>query len=459
MKIAIAFHPINSMGGIINHTEHLAAGLKELGHEVELLEMVWSNTVRRRSWKRERDTDQSVFGCRVCQYGGWELTTENRIKYKGEHRHNARKRLNSYDLVIWTVSAPSTGKINDGNEDWMDLYRLDCPQIAIVHDGNVQHLGAHLLKVTELAKKLYVAAVHPCAYHGCAGVPAPRALILNPQPPRETDTLPWAKRTAGFLSCQTFKRWKRVDDLVRAIPYMPKKMVKLIAGGGIEHNYLTSVDKCRPEYFFPANHPQFPGARIWDTALEHGMEFSEYIANEQRDKHLQKLRCLVDPSWSNSYAKIGDHFNRVVVDAIRVGAIPIAHPLGISTNKDGIGEVFKPWVHYVPLPVEGTDEEYAARVAEACTSLDPEKAEEIRKAGAELFENFDRVKVASQFIELMQGKPTGWYGKLEVGEPNDKMREKCTKLMEKRFTKKDRPKKVKVGWFTRLFGWLWNWRK
>jgi glycosyltransferase involved in cell wall biosynthesis len=459
MKIAIAFHPINSMGGIINHTEHLAAGLMELGHQVELLEMVWSNTVRRRSWKRERPTDQSVFGCRVCQYGGWELPADNRVKYKGDHRHAARKRLNSYDLVIWTVSAPSTGKINDGNEDWMDLYRLDVPQIAVVHDGNVQHLGAHLLKVSELAKKLFVAAVHPCAYHGCGVVPVPRALIFNPQPPMLESITPWADRKAGFLSCQTFKRWKRVDDLIRAIPHLPKKLVKKIAGGGIEHNYLTSKEKCREEYFFPANHPKFPGQRIWDTALKHGMEFSEYITNEKRDEILMKLRCLVDPSWSRSYAKIGDHFNRVVVDAIRVGAIPIAHPLGISTNVEGEGEVFKPWVHYIPLPVEGTDEEYAARIEEACTSLDPAKALQMQLAGQELFANFDRTRVAEQFIELMQGKPTGWYGTLEVGEATDKIREKCDKLMTKRFTRKTPVKSKKQGILGRMFDWLCFWGK
>ena len=36
MKIAIVLYEINDLGGIINHTEVLAKGFKELGHSVEL---------------------------------------------------------------------------------------------------------------------------------------------------------------------------------------------------------------------------------------------------------------------------------------------------------------------------------------------------------------------------------------------------------------------------------------
>ena len=36
MKIAIVLYDINQIGGIINHTEVLAKGFKELGHSVDL---------------------------------------------------------------------------------------------------------------------------------------------------------------------------------------------------------------------------------------------------------------------------------------------------------------------------------------------------------------------------------------------------------------------------------------
>ena len=36
MKIGIVLYDINQIGGIINHTEVLAKGFKELGHSVDL---------------------------------------------------------------------------------------------------------------------------------------------------------------------------------------------------------------------------------------------------------------------------------------------------------------------------------------------------------------------------------------------------------------------------------------
>ena len=39
MKVAICLYDINDLGGIINHTEWLAQGLKELGARVDLLQL------------------------------------------------------------------------------------------------------------------------------------------------------------------------------------------------------------------------------------------------------------------------------------------------------------------------------------------------------------------------------------------------------------------------------------
>ena len=40
MKILITMYNINSPGGIINHNENLIAGLQNIGHEVNFVELV-----------------------------------------------------------------------------------------------------------------------------------------------------------------------------------------------------------------------------------------------------------------------------------------------------------------------------------------------------------------------------------------------------------------------------------
>jgi hypothetical protein len=140
----------------------------------------------------------------------------------------------------------------------------------------------------------------------------PRALIFNPQNLASlTRNNDWKNRKNSFISMQTFKGWKHVDDLVRAIPHVSKNTRKLMAGGGIEHNYMTSVDKCKPQYFVseekdPDINPIHYGRKIWDVALEHGMEWLGYLRQERIRFLLRQSKVVIDPSWSVAYAKVGD---------------------------------------------------------------------------------------------------------------------------------------------------------
>lgn len=421
MKIAITMYDINNPGGIINHTEELARGFQAMGHTVDLLQLCWKDKVKEQKKKDRTGFSAGAFNIPVAQGHGWIFPASKRIPYKGKYlREQAQKRLNAYDLVIWTIPVPTQQAANEKNMDWLDLYKLSAPQILVIHDGNMLKAYPHITVAIEQAKGsafVGLACVHPCAYHGAAGLAVPRAMILNPQPPAPQTILPWAQRARGFLSCQTFKGWKRVHELIEAIAYLPDPVTavstRLVAGGGIEHNYLTSVDKCKPQYHHQAG-SKWPGRKFWDVALENGMNFLGYISNQERDRILGETTCLIDPSWSKSYAKVGDHFNRVVVDAIRMGAVPLARPLGISTNLAGEGEVFKAGEAYVAIPQDATPQQYADKIREACEMPDY-VARAYQEAGQELFKHFDRNKIASQFLDLATGFDTGYYGKLETG--------------------------------------------
>jgi|TARA_R110002020_G_scaffold123057_2_gene279056 glycosyltransferase involved in cell wall biosynthesis len=236
---------------------------------------------------------------------------------------------------------------------------------------------------------------------------------------------------------QTFKGWKHVDDLVRAIPHLPSSFQKRMAGGGIEHNYMTSKDKCKENYFVsPERDPdieyQHHGKKIWDVALQYGMEWHGYLTEAQVRQHLREVKCIIDPSWSVAYSKIGDHFNRVIVDGIIEGAIPIARNYGVATNEEGEGEVFKPSENYMMVPHDATPQEFASVIIETI-NLNQDWVEDIQENNRKLLQHFERERVALQYLSLANQQPTGFYNKLETGTVSEHVSNKTKEVMSNFF--------------------------
>ena len=93
MKVLITMYDINNPGGIINHNENLIAGLKELGHEVDFVELLWRE---RSSEKRVSDKtgfEEKHSGYPVHQGKGWLFPVQKRIPYKGREKHCVVARL------------------------------------------------------------------------------------------------------------------------------------------------------------------------------------------------------------------------------------------------------------------------------------------------------------------------------------------------------------------------------
>tara|TARA_R110000744_G_scaffold44267_3_gene98880 strand:- start:7204 stop:8553 length:1350 start_codon:yes stop_codon:yes gene_type:complete len=433
MKVLITMYGINSPGGIINHNENLIAGLKMCGHEVDFVELLWRNTTKGKTTKHKDNYERGASGIPVHQGKGWLFPKEKRIPYKGKQNINKWKEFaNKFDVIIWQIPVPTKQRDNTGNMDWTELYNLNesVKQVAVIHDGNMRKSYPWISYISKHLNGL--ACVHPCGYHGASVLNTPRALILNPQNVDKAlfgkEEKSWTERKKGFISLQTFKGWKHVDDLVRAIPHMNLETAKVMAGGGIEHNYMTSENKCKPNYFVseekdPDILSSFHGHKIWDVAMQHKMEWLGYICQQEAKQIMGGLRCLIDPSWSVAYAKIGDHFNRVLVDGIIEGLIPIARNFGVSTNEEGIGEVFKPNTNYIMVPHDATPKEFAETV-EYTLNLSEENAGFIRHKNKELLKHFERERVASDYVNLAFGLPTGFYNKLETGVISEQVKEK-----------------------------------
>lgn len=398
MKIMIALHKCMDLGGIINHTEQLIGGLKDEGHQVHLCEFVWSDKAHGNLKTGDFMTGPS--GTPYNQGKGWNFHSDQRIAYKGPaNLYQAKQLLNEYDMVVWTVPVPSKNKDNMGNSDWVELYDLDpkVKQIAFIHDGNASKGSSHMIAIQH--KLTAIACVHPCAVNGARIFSPPRALVVNPQFNPVRATYGWNEKQTGFVNMQTFKAWKHVHELVEAVAYLPDKHkdeLREIAGMGIEYRYMTSEDKCKPQYFHPESDRWFSEQKMWYVALMNGMSHHDYWNDDEVDMWLKQARVLVDPSWSNNYSQNGGHFNRVVVDAMIRGAIPVARRLGMGD------EVFKAGQHYVEIPQSASAQEYADIILEA--SYMPEsKAQEMRNENVSLLPMFDRRVVARRLVKLAHG--------------------------------------------------------
>jgi len=424
MKVALVIYPISDLGGIINHVEELAFGLRELGHQVNFHILYYQDFFRRPYQDRELLRRGWVNGafCVVNQQAGWNAVPwKHKLSYKGEENLKKTKdTLSKYDLVIWEVPVPSKSKANQGNSDWLYLYSACQKSIAILHDGN-------LFNIPWIAgiRKYFdgIACVHECAFNLGRNLDVPRALILNPQDLSGIEEVyDYDKRSPGFLSLQVFKSWKHVDNLIRAIPYMGDHIKKFVAGGGIEQRYMVSKDKVKDKYYCrEAEDPDLPefletsNTRIWDRALHYGMDYLGFISPFKRDVILSQVRTLVDSSWSRRYNKYGSHFNRVIVDAIKRGTIPIAINLGMSNDSSGVGQVFKPNENYIMIPYDAIPKEYG-KIVEYGSSLSKDEAEAIISNNYNLMYMFDRKKIAQDFIDLANGKACGLFNKRVRGK-------------------------------------------
>lgn len=414
MKIMMVMHTFNNFGGIINHCEHLMAGLKELGHDVNFAYLKGTKTVRPVEISKELKDGWEIgvgSGYPVHQGDGW-IAPYYSYKVK-ESIDKFVDDANKHDIVIWQSIFGFKNKDTEKYKDWLPMIEnVKAKQIVIIHDANLKKLYPWI----SLFEKHFagLACVHPAAYESADFMSTPRALILNPQDIAGVPPTPqFAGRENKILSIQTFKRWKRVDDLIRAVPYM-KNVKTLVGGYGIEAAYMMSKDKCKEEYFATTQYDpdvtsDREGKRIWENAENSGnFEYLGFISGAKRDEILKTSKFLVDPSWSNTF---GEHFNRVVVDSMRIGTVPIAVNFGVSNNEEGNGVVLKAGVNYCMLKKSYTPKQYGEAIAEYCDMPESEYMRIVQN-NYELIQQFDRKHIAQHYLDLADQKPTGYLTEL-----------------------------------------------
>lgn len=369
-KILIPIHKIEDPGGIINWVEHLCHGLKQNNCDVTLVRPEYKRECKAKGFSI-RDTLKTYSGIEHEQRWGWYFPKENRIPLQST---DWIAYTDQFDLVIWAVPVPAKTR---RFYKWKDLYDIRTPQIMVIHDGNLNNLYDCAYEVMDKCSR--VVGVHDCSFNS---IKHPnKELIPNPQVLRLKE-VNYGQRTNYIFSVQTFKRWKRVDSLIRAIPHL-KSSKLMLAGCGIEYYYMTSPGRRKEEY-----------GNIWEDAENSGnLDYLGAIDEETRDIALAGCKLLIDPSWSKSYAKIGSHFNRSFVDAVMAGCLPSGTDLLMDGNS-----FFNP-DDYVTIPYDLTPEDYAEMLDMGVGIERVEYERRLKNLQRVVVEKFDSVKVAAQYLK------------------------------------------------------------
>ena len=405
MKFLMTLFQIQDYGGIINHAEYLTKGLKELGHEVDFRVLVPKGAVSNKKSMRGSNEGftklEGGTGYLFHQARGWRDVPK--VPYVSKQaRQQFKEDCSKYDAVLWHIPVPTLNKDNADITAWLDLYDHGSKNIAIIHDGNLPKLYPHLISVS---KHFHAAVcVHESAYNSAKYLDIPRKLILNPFKIHGDFGLDFENRE-GALAIQIFKAWKRVDTLIRAVPFIqepnnPTKTIVRVGGAGIEYRYMTSKDKCKPKYF------DAQGNRIWEVALANGMVYHGVVPNEQVLHLLGMTKLQIDPSFSKKYSGYGAHFNRTTVEAMIKGAVPMATDLGMKDSQ-----IFKSGQNYIEIPHTATPEEFGDIVNEGLSNK--QQWETIRHNNLGLLNKFDMRNVAQEYADIVT-QPTHF---LEKGEP------------------------------------------
>ena len=417
MKFLMTLFQIQDYGGIINHAEYLTKGLKELGHEVDFRILVPKSAVSNKQLMRGRSNHEGYksleggTGYMFHQARGWKGVPK--VPYVSKQaRQQFKEDCSKYDAVLWHIPVPTLNKDNAGIKEWLELYDHGSKNIAIIHDGNLPKLYPHLISVS---KHFHAAVcVHESAYNSAEYLNIPRKLILNPFDIHGELGPEFSKRD-GLMAVQIFKAWKRVDTLIRAIPHVRPYADMFVGGAGIEYRYMTSKEKCKPQYF------DAYGNRIWETALKHGMRYLGVLENKAVLDLLKKVKLQIDPSFSKKYSGYGAHFNRTTIEAMINGAVPMATDLGMKDSQ-----IFKSGKNFIEIPHTATPEEFGDIINDSL--INKAQWENIRDNNMSLLYKFDKRNVAQEYVDLVT-QPTHF---LEKGRPENNISfiESCNKNLK-----------------------------
>lgn len=419
MKILQTVFDLMDYGGIVNYVEIMASAFRSLGHECEFV--VLRNS-RRDPYTIKPDTPTqgaytSDVGSKAHVTQGWYGVP---VYGYGDARRRKQWRTyaRTFDLVIHQIPNPKW----DAEGNWMKLYDIEPPQIIATHDAHFRDLYPYLIDIAD--KVVGITAAQEAGYNAISWFPSRIAFMGCPiVPSQRRHDLPWDERRPRMVSAHVWKAWKRMDLVVRAIPYLTGE--NFIAGDGIEGRYMRSVDKCKPKY-----------EGIWSRALKHGMDYRGFISPRRLALAYRHSRVMVDVSWSKAHAALGNHFNYSTLEAINNGCIPIV--VRESMREVNPITMFEAGETHVEIPYD-IRPKTLAREIDAVMALSGKRARTMNHNGREVLAKYhDAERVCKWFLALMRDRPAGIYNDRAHGRATREIRQMRDAYVQKAEAKSHR---------------------
>lgn len=468
MKIIFAHFSIAKYGGIISYMKSMIMACKELGHEIDIVELSSSSTNQKSYEKRIKEFETGEFQKKIKHnsqsggyeydkasgywenhYYGWFLPPSNRI---GVYEEDSVERWQSItkncDLIMWNFMPTKSSDWQADKKDFsfwwkfFDLPSYRTKQIFLVHDAyfNVRASNISALK----DKILFLGCAHLAAYKCCSEIGIPAELLLNPRyidDGAEMPIIPKSKRKTDFFAAHIFKSMKHMEDLISSIPYINESgncySVK-IAGSGIEMNYMTSETKVKPVYICNVKKdPDLPlkldkKVTLWNRAEEFGMEYLGQISGEEVKKNLLNSKFAIDPSWAKHYAQYcRTHINGFIIEAMLNGCYPVIRDYkGLSKIEDNLYDPLFENIRAIVIPWDSTPKQFADFIKKA-NEMPDEKYLRDTKHNFEIVRELFNAKINMiEIINLVKGGEKLVNGKLACGEDSETVLKVTKDIME-----------------------------
>lgn len=465
MKIVIASFDLAKFGGIVEYTAAMLRAFRELGHDVDVVQMTPGSTTQKAYDRKVAEFSSGEHQRNIkfhSQLGGYErdeatgywrnnyygyyLPPSNRIGvYEADAVERWKRTVDDTDIILWNFMPTKSGEWERKGVEfnfWWKFFDLPSRirQVFLVHDA---YFNVRASNVSALRDKiLFLGCAHLAAYQCCSEIGIPRTLLLNPRYIREGDRMPMVlkdKREVWGFSAHMFKPMKHQEELVAAVPYLPGWKI-VVAGTGIEYNYMTSPRKTKPCYMCTTKRdPLLPKeldrkVSLWDRATEYGMEYRGQMSGRDVAVTLRNTKYAIDPSWSEHYARYcRTHINGFTIEAMINGAYPVLRDYR-GLGKDTDAEIYDPLfenVRAVIIPWNATPGEFAAALRKADELLTPQKylRDTLWNYGI-VKELFNARKNAEEIIRLCRGGRELVREELECGQDSKNVRRITHEIME-----------------------------
>lgn len=453
MKVIIADFEIAKYGGIIEYVASMLKSFRDLGCEVDVMQLSPSSTTQRTYDKKVAEFESGehqrkikfhsqaggyqkdeVTGYWRNNYYGYFLPPGNKIGvYENDALEKWLSKVSDADIILWNFmpTKSSAWERKDKKFDfWYKFFDLPdrIKQVFLVHDAyfNVRASNISALK----DKVLFLACAHLAAYRCCEEIGIPRTLLLNPRYITNEKFVVRRKRGVDFFAAHMFKSMKHMEDLIAAIPYIDSKYNKIIAGTGIEYNYMTSPTKTKSNYMCsvkrdPDLDKEFDGQiSLWDYAVACDMEYRGQMSGQEVVKTLQNTRFAIDPSWCSHYAQYcRTHINGFIIEAMLNGAYPVLRDYrGLCENSEEVYDPLFDSIKAIMIPWNATPREFADALNKARRMSEDKFIADTRSNFELTKELFNSTKNAEYIIQICRDGVK----ELELGVDSDNVK-KITK--------------------------------